>query len=502
MSIRLAFGTAGIRAPLGEGPERINLHTVAGVAHALCAELVASFPRARERGLCVGYDGRSESDLFAGEVTRVARGHGFVVRAFALPVPTPLLAFCTRQHDAVAGVMITASHNPPGDNGIKVYLERGAQVLPPYDAAIARRIASFDASELPRQQSGPTAVLGELETAAYLASVTSLVPAPKDPPRFAYSAMCGVGSATTRALLADQHDWVEVAEQATPRSDFGGLSTPNPEHEVALAAVRALAEREQLELAFAHDPDADRLAVLARERTGALRALSGDEVGALLGDFLLAQAATPTRCALVSTLVSGGMLENIARARGARFERTATGFKWIASRARELERQQGLRFLFGYEEAIGYAFGAIADDKDGVAALYVLLALAGQLRAAGHTLCDRLDQLARVHGRFASRQLTIPGAAAGVMAKLRAIEPAALFGPGAARIDHAPQNELLVFSQPSGSRVCVRPSGTEPKVKFYLHTHAHLSGAELGPADARNLRELARLESALRGVLN
>ncbi len=496
MSIRLAFGTAGIRAPLGDGPDRINVGTVTGVAHAICSELA----QGKERGLCVGYDGRTDSDVFARAVIEVARAHGFVVRAFDTPIPTPVLAFATRMHDAVAGVMITASHNPPSDNGIKLYLERGAQVLPPYDQAIAARIASYDASQLPKDGDGPLHTLGRVEVDAYLATVRSLATIAHPPPRFAYSALCGVGSAVTRRLLQFV-EWIEVEPQAEPRADFGGLQVPNPEHTVALEQLRALADAHLLDLAFAHDPDADRLAVMARERTGVLRALSGDEVGALLGDYV-ARAGD----AVVSTLVSGGMLERICAARGAHFERTPTGFKWIAARGRELERA-GKRFVFGYEEAIGYAFGSVADDKDGIAALQVLLALAGELHARGESLCDRLDDLARTHGRFATRQLTVPRGAAPPQL------PTALLGPGTQRRDLT-QHALTIFEL-GDSRVCVRPSGTEPKVKFYLHTSARVEArgpsareqdeepdaAGLARADAANQRELDRMEAAVRAAL-
>jgi phosphomannomutase len=486
MSIRLAFGTAGIRAPLGEGPDRINLPNVTGVAHAICSELA----HGKQRGLCVGHDGRTGSDVFAREVIRVARGHGFTVRAFQTTIPTPVLAFATRHHDAIAGVMITASHNPPTDNGIKLYLERGAQVLPPYDQAIAERIAAYDPSQLPTGESGTLHELGRAEVDAYLASVRTLATIAHPPPRFAYSALCGVGGAVTRRLLQFV-EWIEVEEQAEPRADFGGLSVPNPEHEVALAKLRALADAHLLDLAFAHDPDADRLAVMARERTGVLRALSGDEVGALLGDYVVRAGD-----AVVSTLVSGGMLENLARARGAHFERTLTGFKWIAARGRELERA-GKPFAFGYEEAIGYAFGRVADDKDGIAALQVLLALAAELHAQGKSLCDRLDELAREHGRFATRQLTVPRGEQDLVAKLRTRSQ--LLGPGTQLRD---LQQLLIFEL-GDSRVCVRASGTEPKLKLYLHTSAPVAAdaAGLARADARNERELDRLEAAVRAAL-
>jgi len=488
MAIRLSFGTAGIRAALGPGDDELNVHAVRGIAHALCTHLAAHDPAAPGRGLCVGFDGRRESDVFAREVVRVARAHGFRVRAFEHVVPTPLLAFVTRFYGAAAGAMITASHNPPHENGVKLYLEGGAQVTTPHDREIAQRLAAFDEAQLPAGEHGAYEALGETEIEAYLAAVGRLVEPPSSLPlpRFAYSALCGVGSAVTRRLLlrAGAHDVVEVPEQADPRPDFGGLTSPNPEHESALAKLLALTEAEKLDLAFAHDPDADRLAVVTRDGEGRLRLLRGDEVGALLGAFVLAQHDDPSRALLVSTLVSGELLERIARAHGARFERTPTGFKWIASRARALERTDALRFVFGYEEAIGYAFGTMADDKDGVAALYVMLEIVRRLHAQGRTLWDALGALFAEHGLFESRQLTVPRAGAAgapdLMARLRQVDPEALLGAGATCVDYAraPEPiELLVFRSADGARLCVRPSGTEPKVKLYLHAHAPVGGA-------------------------
>lgn len=525
MTIQLSFGTAGIRAALGPGLDQINLFTVGGVAYALCSYLAETQPGARERGLCVAFDGRTDSDLFAHEVVRVAGLWGFRVRAFDKPTPTPVLAFATRLHGAAAGVMVTASHNPPGDNGLKIYLASGAQVLPPHDRAIAARLSAFEPAQLAaltRTEPASEELLGVREVTAYLDAVEKLVVASTTAlPRIAYSALCGVGSEVTRQLFARAgvHDVLEVEAQAEPRADFGGLRSPNPEHQSALAQLLSLAQRAGAELAFAHDPDADRLAVIARDRTGALRTLTGDEVGALLGDFVLGETSEPTRALLVSTLVSGQLLERITLARGARFERTPTGFKWIASRARTLESSDGLRFLFGYEEAIGYAFGCMADDKDGIAALYVLLECARRLHAVGSSLCDRLDQLARAHGFFATRQLTVPRAsgtgANGVlgrpsgeatlpdlMSRLRTIDPATLLGPGTTRTDHAtePQpTELLIFRRANGSRVCVRPSGTEPKLKLYLHAQASVEqGAQALPdAERRASLELDDLASRL-----
>ena len=512
MTIQLSFGTAGIRAKLGPGADQINLYTVGGVLQAVCEHLLEQFPGAAAQGLCVGFDGRTQSDLFAREVVRVASENGLRVRAFETPVPTPLLAFCTRLHKAVAGIMITASHNPPADNGIKLYLQGGVQVSAPHEAAIARRIAAFERRDpaVRAASSGSHEVLGEREVEAYLDAIEKLVSSvPLAFPPFAYSALCGVGGAVTRRLFSrlGAHNVHEVEAQAEPRADFGGLSQPNPEHASALSLLLQRATETGVNLAFAHDPDADRLAVIARDRHGALRALSGDEVGALLGDFLLRGEPEPSRALFVSTLVSGQLLEHIASEKGAHFARTPTGFKWIAARARRLEQSDRLRFVLGYEEAIGYAFGSMADDKDGIAALAVMLELARRLHASGETLCTRLDALATAYGVFATRQLTVPRGESGggldLMSRLRAVDPEAFFGAGSTRIDYAREPEaveLLVFQRPNGSRLCVRPSGTEPKVKLYLHARAEVKDNQLDEAERAATVELNALESLARTV--
>lgn len=512
MTIRLSFGTAGIRAPLGPGDNQMNVTAVRGITHALCSHLASGAADAPERGLCIAYDGRTDSVLFAREAVRVARAHGFRVRAFEEPTPTPVLAFATRHHGAAAGVMITASHNPPHENGVKIYLAGGAQVLAPHDREIANRLAQFEEAALPRGEHGAYERLGAAEIGAYVDAIAQLVAAPTAGvlPPFGYSALCGVGSAVTHVVCAraDVRDLREVAAEAHPREDFGGLTSPNPEHASALAGLLALLADERLDLGFAHDPDADRLAVVVRDGSGALRPLSGDEVGALIGDFLLEQCADPTHALLVSTLVSGELLERIAESAGARFARTPTGFKWIAARARELERREGLRFLFGYEEAIGYAFGAMADDKDGIAALYVLLALARTLAGEGRTLWSRLESLFLEHGVFAGRQLTIaltsPERLPALLMQLRTGDPVRVLGAGAQRIDYAngPEAvELLVFQRPDRTRLCVRPSGTEPKLKLYLHTHAPVDDGDLAEAQQRAARKLDVLESSVRAFL-
>jgi phosphomannomutase len=511
--IRLSFGTAGIRAPMGEGDDQLNLRTVRAAAHGIVSEALATIPDARERGMCLGFDGRANSAEFAHELAAVALAAGMRVRRFATPVPTPLVAFSARRHAAALGIVITASHNPPADNGIKVYWEGGAQIRPPHDAAVAARIADCDpglvAALYPEDAAAEALLetLGEAELDAYLEAVDALIaePSTEPVPRIAYTAMCGVGGATTAALLArlGAEKVHMVPGQGAPRADFGGLTSPNPEDRAALAQVLALAERVHAELVFAHDPDADRLAVAVRTRAGAIRVLSGDEVGALLGSFLLELAEGPA--IVVSTLVSSGLLGEIARARGAGYARTLTGFKWISQRGRELAEKSGQPFLFGYEEAIGYGFFTLGDDKDGIAALRVLVELARRLHAEGLSLDDELERLAREHGLFATRQLTVRGDAAALRAlveRARSLAAAELLGAGATSSDYLLQPEradLLVLEHPDGTRASIRPSGTEPKLKIYLETRVTVCHDEsIEQARARAEQRLANLSAALR----
>jgi phosphomannomutase len=505
--IRLSFGTAGIRAPMGDGDDQLNLRTVRAAAHGIVSEALAAIPGARERGLCLGFDGRANSAEFARELAAVALAEGMRVRRFAVPVPTPLVAFSAKRHDAALGVMITASHNPPADNGIKVYWEGGAQIRPPHDAAVAARIADSDSGLVQRvfpedaAAEGLVETLGEAELDAYLDAIDALIAEPSTAPvpPLAYTAMCGVGGVTTAALLArlGAERVSMVAAQGAPRADFGGLVSPNPEDPTALAQLLALAERVHAELAFAHDPDADRLAMAIRTRAGAMRVLSGDEVGALIGSFLLELAHGPA--VVVSTLVSSGLLGEVARARGAHFARTLTGFKWISQRGRELAAQTGANFVFGYEEAIGYGFFALGDDKDGIAALRVLVELARRLGARGESIEDELERLARLHGFYATRQLTVRGDAAALRVLVergRALPASELLGPGASSTDYLLEPEradLYVLEHPDGTRASIRPSGTEPKLKVYLETRVAVTADE--PLAAARARATSRLDA-------
>lgn len=515
----LEFGTAGLRGLVGGGPRRMNRAVVAQATAGLCAELSAQVPGARERGLCIGFDGRRHSQAFAEEVAAVAAAAGFRVLRFEHMVPTPLLAFAVRDRGAAGGVMVTASHNPPAYNGYKVYWEDGAQIVPPVDAAIAHRIAHagpaaalprLDASE--RRARGLDEPLGEEVTRRYLDGLKSLLPprAVSKPIRIAHTALHGVGAPLVRAALREAgfDDVMEVTEQAEPDPDFPTVAFPNPEEPGAMDRVLELARTHDADLVLANDPDADRLAVAVRDETGRHVVLDGNQVGCLLGHYLLAEGPQGPDRLVLATVVSSPLLGVIARAHGARFAQTLTGFKWIARRARDLERTEGLRFVFGYEEALGYCAGNLVRDKDGISAAVLMAAMAASYRSRGRTLLDALEDLAREHGLFASRQVSVTcdergghDRIAAMMQAARRASPDRLGGSAVVAVQDVqrgertdrdgratalpfPPSNLLVFELEGDHRAMLRPSGTEPKLKYYVDVRVPLEPGE-SPGDAR-----------------
>lgn len=503
------FGTAGIRARLGPGIDEINAALVARCAVALAEHALDTIVGAEQRGMCIAFDGRHSSREFAHHAARAACAAGIHVHVFERPQPTPVLAFACRHLGAACAMIITASHNPPQDNGIKVYWQGGAQIVPPHDAQVARRMAAIDPDQLPladeqaSRAEGRWHPLGEAEEQAYCAAVRaqSLYPQLPRPVSLAYTAMHGVGSPLAHRLIeGPMVQFHEVTSQAEPDPDFGGLASPNPEHPRAVEQVLALADERACDLALANDPDADRLAVACRDEDGRMRVLTGDEVGALLGDFLLEHDEQQPPPLFVSTVVSGGMLAALCEARGVRHETTLTGFRWIASRARELEASEGLSFRFGYEEAIGYALGALGDDKDGLCTARLMVEMASVAALRNSSLLGRLHGIYEQVGvyRTTQRSWTLAGDSGRAsiqraMDTLRDDPPATLLGEPASYTDWLQRPEradLMVVQTAHGTRAAMRPSGTEPKLKLYLQVHESRREDETwarveGRADAR-----------------
>jgi phosphomannomutase len=497
----LTFGTAGLRGPLRAGPAGMNAAVVSRAAAGLARYLTATGHGGG--GVVIGYDARRRSDEFAHVSAAVLRGAGFAVQVLPRPLPTPVLSFAVRHLGAVAGVMVTASHNPPQDNGYKVYLADGAQLVPPADREIEAAIAATGpARELPLEDDWLT--LGDDIEDDYVAAVVrALQPERVDAAArrrlvIAYTALHGVGSATTQRVFAAAGfaPLHTVAEQDRPDSAFPTVAFPNPEEPGAVDLLSAVAVRVGADLAIAEDPDADRCSVISGGRQ-----LTGDEVGVLLADWLLRRG---TRGTFACSLVSGSLLRELTGAHGVPFEETPTGFKWII-RAGSPEAP----LVFGYEEALGYAVTpTVAHDKDGVSAALAVALLAAELATEGRTLTDRLDELAVEHGLFATGQLSVRvqdlSLISDAMQRLRARPPAQLLGRDVEATD-------LALAQPpvdavrlrgDGVRVIVRPSGTEPKLKAYLETVVPVSAAEDVPAARhRGADELAQLRSEMSAAL-
>ena len=518
----LAFGTAGLRGVMGAGPNRMNRAVVLRTTAALARFLKATVADAALRGVVVGYDGRRGSKVFSEDVAAALAGEGGRARGFARDVPTPLVAFAVKHLGAAAGVMVTASHNPPEYNGYKVYWEHGAQIVPPVDAGIAAAIAAIGAlseiallDESEARERALYEPLGAAVESDYLDLVRQTC-VPSAPLTIAYTAMHGVGDRFTMAVLQPYGDVYSVPEQSQPDGRFPTVRFPNPEEPGAMDLLLALAASRNADLALANDPDADRLAAAVPE-AGRWRPLTGNEVGALLGDHLLRCTAGPRIVA--TTIVSSPLLGVMAAAYGATYVETLTGFKWIAHTAIEAAARSGAMFLFGYEEALGYAVTPWVRDKDGVSAALLLAALTSALKSQGKTLLDRLEEIYATHGLFVSAQHNIvaPGAAgqqriADIMAAFRARPVESLggravvawsdFATGLRRDatgDHSlglPPSDVLRLELDGGARVMLRPSGTEPKIKYYFdHREPRRPGESADDQAARAAINVAALKA-------
>ncbi|MET0727059.1 MAG: phospho-sugar mutase [Acidimicrobiales bacterium] len=495
---RLQFGTAGLRGPVGAGPNRMNRalvrRTTAGVA-AWLREHDQVGP------VVVGRDARHGSAAFAEDTAAVLAGAGFPVRVLPRPLPTPVTAFAVRHLGAVAGIMITASHNPREDNGYKLFLGDGAQIVPPVDAEISAHIdAVGPLSGVGLSTEGVT-VLDEKVLEAYLEGAVAVVdPALAHDVVTVYTALHGVGAETVRAAFARAglpapH---EVAEQVEPDPDFPTVAFPNPEEpgalDLALARARALAA----DLVLANDPDADRLAVAVPDPMigGAWRALTGDELGAVMADHLLRGGGHGPDDVVVTTVVSSRLLALLAAAAGVAYAEALTGFKWVVRAPTE-----GQRLLFGYEEALGFCVGDLVRDKDGITAALAVAQLGAQLKAEGRSLLDRLDEIFLAHGAHVTRQRSsrIAGTdwldrVTATMSALRADPPSAVAGRAVLDVEdllrgtRLPPSDVLIWTL-DGARLVVRPSGTEPKCKCYAEAVV-AAGADGDVAAARSAASL------------
>jgi len=519
----LAFGTAGIRAEIGAGPMRMNRMVVGRVAAGMARYITTSDPAAATAGVVLGYDGRTNSSVFATDAARILSRAGVRVSMLPAPLPTPVLAFSVRHRHASYGLMVTASHNPRQYNGVKVYVRDGGQLLPPADEQIASAIDAVDPLRLPAGwASGPFDFLSADDSvAAYITAVAArgrATPGAR-PLTVVHTALHGVGDGTLGAVLAEA-GWpapIPVTAQQQPDPAFPTAHYPNPEEPGVLDLARDTAEQAGADLVLANDPDADRLAVMV-PGPGGWRAFTGDELGALLADAVLTRLARGEPVAdpgarppvVATTVVSGSLLRRLAETAGVPCVTTLTGFKWIARAGGDDHA-----LIYGYEQALGYAVRPdLVADKDGISAALLVLQLATEEAGRGRTLSDRLDDLALNHGLHVTGLRTLKADGATGLAQLHdAVErvrkepPRRLAGhpvtvtdlreaaPGPVDLagGHAerspgqplPPADVLIWHAGGDARVMIRPSGTEPELKIYAEVVRPVrSRAELAAARA------------------
>lgn len=505
----LTFGTAGLRGPMRGGPNGMNLAVVLRTTWGLAQVLKDRRRDGSEvANVVVGRDARHGSDAFAVAAAEVLAAEGFQVTLLPNPAPTPVTAFAVRRMGAAAGIQITASHNPPADNGYKVYLDGGLQIVAPNDREIEAAIARAPhADEIPRT---PVATVG-LEEIQHYIQRAARVRRTSDPIRVALTPMHGVGGEIAldvllRAGLPDVH---VVQSQYAPDPDFPTVSFPNPEEPGATDALLALAADVDADIAIALDPDADRCAVGIPTPHG-WRMLSGDETGWLLGDYILSQiepGPVAEATVVASTVVSSRMLAAVAAAHGVRHVETLTGFKWLARADAELP---GSTLVYAYEEAIGHCVDPSAvRDKDGISAAVLACDLVAALRARDRTVCDALDDLAKRHGVHTTAAVTAHvDDAAAVMARLRGSLPDRVAGIPVTVTDlldrrGVQRTDALILTGEADDgalRIAVRPSGTEPKIKSYIEIRI-CATEDLAGARGRAAVLLAAAEAGARGLL-
>ncbi|PNH87546.1 phosphoglucomutase [Vibrio diazotrophicus] len=493
---RLEFGTAGLRGKVGCGPNRMNRLVIQQTALGLGEYLVKHVDNAKQRGVVIGYDGRTDSKSFAHDTAAVLTALGIKVYLTHKVAATPIAAFGVKHFNAAAAVVVTASHNPPEYNGFKVYWENGAQIIPPHDSGIAQEIdiaATRVIPLMPHSEAERQGLLVWLRDDYYQTYRTAINSNPllshhTDPSSIsiAYTAMHGVGANMAEDLLHDAgfKKVMSVKEQREPDGTFPTVNFPNPEEAGAMDMVIELADSIEAELACANDPDADRFAVAVRKPDGSYQMLTGDQVGTLFGHYLLSK--TDAKSQLVgNTIVSSSLLSKVAKAHGAKYYQTLTGFKWLTNIAMQ-EQSDEHKFLFAYEEALGYTVGNTVWDKDGLSALVAFAQLAAELYSQGKTIWDQLEEIYREHGMYinAQRSIALDPDYPPVGELLRADPPKKIAGKkilvtedlkhsvrtdsnGKTQAINLPSSDVLIYHLEGGSRVIVRPSGTEPKLKCY-----------------------------------
>ncbi|EHN70696.1 phospho-sugar mutase [Aliivibrio fischeri] len=504
---RLQFGTAGLRGKVGAGPNRMNRLVIQETATGLGHYLIDQVKDAKQRGVVVGYDGRNDSKQFAHDTASVLTALGIKVFLTSKVAATPIVAFGIKHFNAAGAVVVTASHNPPEYNGFKVYWENGAQIIPPHDSGIAQVIdiaatKSIEMMSLAEAEEKEQLVwLKDDYYQTYRNTMNSnkLLSNHTDPSSItiAYTAMHGVGADMAETLLRDAgfNHVFSVVEQREPDGNFPTVNFPNPEEAGAMDMVEALAASVNADIACANDPDADRFALAARKPDGGYKMLTGDQVGTLFGHYLLTHTEASGKL-VGNTIVSSTLLKKIAESMGAEYFQTLTGFKWLTNVAMQKETNEK-QFLFAYEEALGYTIGSQVWDKDGLSALVAFAQLTAELATQGKCVWDQLESIYRQHGIHinAQRSIALKPDSPAIGEHLRANPPTHIAGvkidvvedlkaslrylsDGATESIDLPASDVLIYHLENGSRIIVRPSGTEPKLKCYYEVVADISEDE------------------------
>lgn len=500
----LEFGTAGLRGPLGPGPSRMNRAVVTKTA----AGIARYMKKRGMKSVVIGRDARYGSEDFTRDTAEIMQGAGFDVYVLPRPLPTPVLAYTTRALKCDVGIMVTASHNPPQDNGYKVYLGGtvdgvfydGSQIIAPADKQISKEISEVPPlPTLPRAQGW--SVLSESDVDAYIAATAKLATKPGEL-KIVYTAMHGVGTETLTKVFqrAGFAAPILVTAQANPDPDFPTVAFPNPEEPGAIDLALQTAKEVDADLVIANDPDADRCAVAIKDGALDWRMLRGDEVGALLGEYI-ASRNPAAGSVMANSIVSSTILSKIAKHYGVNFTETLTGFKWLSKLP---------NLCFAYEEALGYAVDTNSvNDKDGISAALVIAQLASDLAGHGKTIADLLNEIWQRHGFHATRQISVRTTSveqiAGILGVFRNQTPKEVAGFNLIRFDDLeaptdglpPTNGVRMFLE-GGIRIIIRPSGTEPKIKCYIEVVVE---GEVEPAKMKADEVLNALESALRKML-
>jgi len=545
----LEFGTGGLRGVLGAGLNRMNPYTVGAAAQGLANYIARQGEDAKRAGVAIAYDCRRMSPEFALRTALVLAGNGIRAQLFEQLRPTPELSFAVRHLGCTAGVVITASHNPPEYNGFKAYWRDGGQVVPPVDRGIideVRAVGRFEnvraMAEADARSKGLLVTIGADVDEAYLERVASSCLDPAacrefgDRLRVVYSSLHGTGGQLIPRALRQRgfKHVIEVAEQAAPDGEFPTVKSPNPEEPAALAMGIALAKRESADLVIATDPDADRVGMAARNRAGEYEHLIGNRIAALLTWYICEQhrrrGTMPERGVVLSTIVSSDQMKVIARAAGAEVVETLTGFKWIAEQIRLFDEAAATggpqrTFLFGAEESYGYLPVEFVRDKDAVASAAFIADAAAYAMSLGKTVLDVLDDLSRAHGcyREGAMNITLKGKSGAeqigrIMQALRSDPPAAIAGTPVASVGdlmtgaivdrrrgekigiyELPKSDVIVLTLADDAKVIARPSGTEPKIKFYILVRERDDDIEA--AERRAPAKIERIEADVNGIV-